>query len=437
MHEGSVFDDDEVVTSDPLDIAGYAGDEYPIVQPVVLAALGPGGGLGGGVALNQPRPQVIAYGRTTNTNEPSERFPLVGVYDGDPAGVGRVVVDSTWHHWFSMNVVPLRDHNRAVYRRMQSYHRNVALWLATPAQRASMLIAATWGAMVASEPMDFDFRMNVWQLGERALDAIGRTAPQCTVAEWVSAMEGVSGSMAMAASNDWTSPTPLGPPVPAGALEQAIVGGIALGLRDLAFGYQKARAQGGRPRLQPDAIREQALTGAREGSRALAEALASRGARMAELGATLSKTFEPPSIEAIWIPIETVAIRVIPERLQLPDPGDPVLAEGSLRYAVALRVNGKALAEQVFGRVDEAGPGGVRSLADPDRDLPPITVQTGEQLTIECMALMLADGGRARRSLRFTDTLAGHPSEWIGPHPPSPRQPWLLWYRVERADPSE
>jgi hypothetical protein len=433
MHEGSVFDDDEVVMTDPLAIAGYAGEEYPPVRPLVLAALGPGGGLGG-AGLRQPRPQVIAYGRTTNTDAPSERFPLVGVYDGDAADIGRVVVDSTWHHWFSHNVVPLRDHNQPVYRRMQSYYRNVALWLATPAQRASMLIAAIWGAMAGSEPMAFDSRMDLWQLGELALDAIGRTAPQCTVSDWVSTMEGVAESMVMAASGEGSGATPLGSPIPAGALEHAIVGGIALGLRDLVFDYQTTRAQGRRPELRPDAIRERAIAGAREGNRVLAEALASRGSRMAELSSTMSNLFEPPSTEKIRIPIETVSVCVIPERLQFPDSGDPALAEDSLRLVIVLRVNGRVVAEQIFADVEEARPGVILSLADPDGDLPIITVQTGERLTVECGANVTADRGRARRSLRFRDTLAGHPSEWIGTHPPARRQTWRLWYRIERAN---
>lgn len=34
-------------------------------------------------------------------------FGVVGAFDGHRAGVGRVVVDATWHHWFDMNLVGL------------------------------------------------------------------------------------------------------------------------------------------------------------------------------------------------------------------------------------------------------------------------------------------------------------------------------------------
>jgi hypothetical protein len=155
---------------------------------------------------------------------------------------------------------------------------------------------------------------------------------------------------------------------------------------------------------------------------------------MAELSSTMSNLFEPPSTETIRIPIETVSVRVIPERLQFPDSGDPVLAEDSFRLVIVLRVNARVVAEHVLADVEEARPGGVLSLADPDGDLPIIALQTGERLTVECGVTVAVDRGGARRSLRFRDTLAGHPSEWIGTHPPARRQPWRLWYRIERAN---
>ena len=84
----------------------------------------------------------------------TKRFGLVGAYDGDSVGIGRVVVDSTWHHWFSYNLHGFQAANPAMYELMQAYYRNVGLWLATPAQRQSMVVAASWG-IVVSDPMAF------------------------------------------------------------------------------------------------------------------------------------------------------------------------------------------------------------------------------------------------------------------------------------------
>ena len=133
MHEGGVFEDDAVRLNDPLDIPGYEGDEYPLVRPVVAttAAAAPRE-----TVWIRPRPQVIAYGLTTHLSAP-RRFPMISAYDGDPVPVGRVVVDSTWHHWFTMNLVGLRDHAPGYYTGMQDYYRNVALWLVHPPAASS------------------------------------------------------------------------------------------------------------------------------------------------------------------------------------------------------------------------------------------------------------------------------------------------------------
>jgi hypothetical protein len=132
-HEGEVMPDDEVPLDQPLGINGYSGTEYPGLP-------------------NGPRPRIIAHGRTTHLQNKRDkdsvlekRFGLIGVYDGQAAGVGRVVVDSTWHHWFTGNLVGFQEKNPPMYTQMRHYYRNVALWLATPAQRAEMLMSATWG----------------------------------------------------------------------------------------------------------------------------------------------------------------------------------------------------------------------------------------------------------------------------------------------------
>lgn len=128
MHEGEVFADEDVQLDGPLDIPGYSRAEYPFVIPEVLASA-----VDAGTLRQRPRPHVIAYGRTTNRyfQQPEldpgaiamsappvhpafhKRFGLVGVYDGDSVGLGRVVVDSTWHHWFSYNLVGIQQGDQA------------------------------------------------------------------------------------------------------------------------------------------------------------------------------------------------------------------------------------------------------------------------------------------------------------------------------------
>ena len=180
MHEGVVIEDDDVQLNEPLGIPGFDGVEYPVVPqvvaPVTTVGLEPFGLEPFGL---RPRPHVIARGWTTNEEVDPKLFGLIGVYDGDSVKLGRVVVDSTWHHWFSMNLVGFRDDAPDIYRGMQSYYRNVALWLSTPEQRAAMLFAAAWGVLVGKQPGALSKVMGIWGIGERVVDVIGRTTPRC------------------------------------------------------------------------------------------------------------------------------------------------------------------------------------------------------------------------------------------------------------------
>jgi hypothetical protein len=277
MHEGAVVENDDVVVTDTL-LPGAATDEYPII-PIVVAGAIAGPPIGGGPSvINRPRPQVIAHGLTTHSATPT-RFAMIGVYDGEPVGVGRVVVDSTWHHWFSLNLVGLRDQAPGYYRNMQSYYRNIGLWLATPAQRASMLFWATWGALVGSQPGLFDPALGVYGMGERVVDVIGRTAPQCIVSELVAPL--IRDRIATATAQ-FRSTTPWEPALrpPAAMIDQAIVGGIAVGMFDLAKRHINERARGRTPDIAPEEIRARGIDGIAIGTRELQATLATAAERL-------------------------------------------------------------------------------------------------------------------------------------------------------------
>ncbi len=65
-------------------------------------------------------------------------FPSIAVWDGRRAGVGRIVVDSTWHHFVNTNLNGAGsgiDHgaqpglSNADHRVVQQYYMNIALWM--------------------------------------------------------------------------------------------------------------------------------------------------------------------------------------------------------------------------------------------------------------------------------------------------------------------
>nr|ACN58853.1 hypothetical protein AKSOIL_0238 [uncultured bacterium BLR12] len=152
----------------------------------------------------KPEPQIIALGHPLNsprheknqpfnTNNPthtnsSAPFGLVNVYNGEQAGVGRIVTDATWHHWFNINLVGLDTVASADrYRKIQNYFTNVAVWLCNEGLRNSILTTWVWGYLIREfDPMRFSAHDSIWRLGINARDALGRTASQCNTYEWIS-----------------------------------------------------------------------------------------------------------------------------------------------------------------------------------------------------------------------------------------------------------
>lgn len=89
----------------------------------------------------KPAPLVIAYG--SNLSSPPYNFtkgsqparssnPMISVYDGHRAGVGRVATDSTWHHWMDVNINDLKAADNDHWKKISRYYINLAVWLNPP-----------------------------------------------------------------------------------------------------------------------------------------------------------------------------------------------------------------------------------------------------------------------------------------------------------------
>lgn len=113
-----------------FNFAGYANHHFPTVDGA------------------RPLPRVIAWGTTLadppldfeKREQPHRRFPQIAAYDGQSIGIGRVVVDSTWHHWFDMNLAGLEvqarnSGDRSDIDRILQYYINVGVYLASPRWR--------------------------------------------------------------------------------------------------------------------------------------------------------------------------------------------------------------------------------------------------------------------------------------------------------------
>jgi hypothetical protein len=459
MHEGDVVLDNEVDLDSPLNIPGYTRPEYPSVTPVInpdTAAR---------AALNdvrlRPRPHVVAYGRTTNpaipeaqdtlaaaqlfidVNRPlaTKKFGLIGAYDGDAVSIGRVVVDSTWHHWFSYNLHGFVESTPDTqYQLMQTYYRNVALWLATPAQRQSILTAMAWGTVVA-DPMAFPLlpARTLWAVGERVVGIISRTVSLSMLVDFVGSFFPRGADQVFRVPYAVDSSEPFTGSIPIDLALRAIIGGIASALIQPAYEYL---GMGPRRLLNAGAITRHATEGVKEGQVALIESIKSSVIAATALVGRVERSFQPAPPDPL--PIRLIRLRVVAELLQFPDPSDPDLAlghrgrgqDGSTPLSITLRI---AIASSVIAdtpidqlEIPRFQPEG--GFVDINRVLFEGVVQSGESLTVE---VVTGAAGRARVDpgrMRFTDTLGGNPSTWLGPHIPIRSQPWRLWYRIDEVD---
>ena len=85
----------------------------------------------------QPKPCVVAFG-TDRRN--GERIGVVTAYDGDRAGVGRIVADSSWHHYVNINLkgFPHPAPANSNSDKIGQFYGNLAVWLAPRHKRRQM-----------------------------------------------------------------------------------------------------------------------------------------------------------------------------------------------------------------------------------------------------------------------------------------------------------
>jgi hypothetical protein len=135
---------------------------------------------------------------------------------------------------------------------------------------------------------------------------------------------------------------------------------------------------------------------------------------------------------------------VVADRLQFADPTDPALANVRRagvkrrpeRFAITLRVAlaGSVIAYKMIDDIEVPKFQSGGAFIDLDSVLFDEVVQSGELLTVEVVTGAAGVGPVDTEQVRFTDTIEGHPSNWIGVHTPSFSHAWRLWYRIEKTD---
>ena len=163
----------------------------------------------------RPLPEIVAWGRSlheiSHTTEHHtvgdsaaipRLFGVVGAYDGHRAGIGRVAVDSTWHHFFDINLIGDPEVPRLslknqgflasseglrVLAEISTYHRNLATWLARSTTQARIFATAAWYAlnrqplaMIVNPRRNYS-QADLVSIGTLALRTLSEVSPPCVL----------------------------------------------------------------------------------------------------------------------------------------------------------------------------------------------------------------------------------------------------------------
>jgi hypothetical protein len=162
-----------------IDVFPDHGHEGSVVIPETLDASWPAGPNG------QTQPQVIAFGRDRRNDRV---LNIVAAYNGDLAGVGRIVADSTWHHYMNLNLSGFEDPPPlgSVSDRIGQFYANLAVWLAPRRKRIAMAQAMTW--KLALYTLRLEPPHNLQSIGDTAELALFKVASSCETHEMMQAL---------------------------------------------------------------------------------------------------------------------------------------------------------------------------------------------------------------------------------------------------------
>jgi hypothetical protein len=116
----------------------------------------------------QPLPVVVAHGFNYRGNN---KFPLVSAYDGHVVNIGRIVADTTWHHYVDINLHGFRNADGSpgpVLQKINDYFLNLAFYL-QPKKRRVKALGHVYGKL-ARHPVVREIR------GSSSLRGLGGTA---------------------------------------------------------------------------------------------------------------------------------------------------------------------------------------------------------------------------------------------------------------------
>lgn len=133
----------------------------------------------------QPLPRIIAYGTDRRTGK---RLNILGAYDGDPAKVGRIVSDSSFHHYMNINLKELSAGSASAEAdQIGQFYSNLAVWLSPRKKRREMGVEMIhW---LANEPLMVQYvGTGPISIGRFAVSLALEVATSCEIQEILIAM---------------------------------------------------------------------------------------------------------------------------------------------------------------------------------------------------------------------------------------------------------
>lgn len=166
MHEGAV----RVLTKedDLNDLKELIGEEWPMLDG----------------KLHEPK--IVAHGLDNRTNPP-QRLGVVAVYDGDPVKRGRIIADSSWHHYVNVNLKNFGDSGEdSDLDLMAQFYSNLAVWLA-PLDKRKEMSHAMFNWLAEHPDIEEEIGSHVTRIGEAGSYYLSQVATGCEVNELIQA----------------------------------------------------------------------------------------------------------------------------------------------------------------------------------------------------------------------------------------------------------
>lgn len=148
---------------------------------------------------HQEKPEVIAWGRIKDpaASRSGQEIGVLSAYNGHTVDVGRILADSTWHHWFDINLTGVAappspyagfdatPAGQQVLKQLDAFFLNVGVWLAPPVKQREMRNATWWSVLWSDRVLELPPKAPLHWLGEQAIDVLGHRASRCTITEWI------------------------------------------------------------------------------------------------------------------------------------------------------------------------------------------------------------------------------------------------------------